>query len=260
MRRILSFASGGETLVGTLDAAPGRVGVLIVSGGRETRIGAHRAMALLAARLAARGVPVFRFDRAGIGDSTGVDRGYADSRFDILNAGQVFRDALDGVEAVVGFGNCDAASALALFGRESGVDAVVLANPWVIEPRDDLPPAAAIRARYAQRLFDPASWVRLLRGGIDLGKAVRGLRKAGSRDRGDLATRVLAGVAAWGDDAQVVLARGDATAIAYRDAASPDARATIIPSDSHSFAGDGDAAVLEAVILDSVARLSARLD
>ena len=32
--------------------------------------------------------------------------------------------------------------------HRAGIDAVVLANPWVIEQADDLPPAAAIRARF----------------------------------------------------------------------------------------------------------------
>ena len=51
----------GDTLFGTLDKAPGKTGLLIVSGGNEIRIGAHRGMALLAQRLAARrdsGVPL----------------------------------------------------------------------------------------------------------------------------------------------------------------------------------------------------------
>jgi hypothetical protein len=63
MRTVTAFACAGETLVGTLDTATGETGLLIVSGGNEIRIGAHRGMALLAQRLAARGVPVFRFDR-----------------------------------------------------------------------------------------------------------------------------------------------------------------------------------------------------
>ena len=71
MRKLIAFPCAGETLIGTLDAAPGRVGLLIVAGGNEIRCGAHRGMALLAAEVAARGYPAFRYDRRGIGDSTG---------------------------------------------------------------------------------------------------------------------------------------------------------------------------------------------
>ena len=44
MRRLIEFPCAGETLFGTLDEAPGSTGLLIVSGGNEIRIGAHRGM------------------------------------------------------------------------------------------------------------------------------------------------------------------------------------------------------------------------
>eukprot|EP01037_Dinobryon_pediforme_P041965 gene41965-52022_t len=160
----IARCEGGDTLVGTLDEAPGRTGLLIVSGGNEIRIGAHRGMALLAQRLAARGIPVLRCDRRGIGDSTGTNGGFLTSGPDIGCAAATF-SAEAGIEQLVGFGNCDAATALALFGATAGIDRLILANPWVIEERDDLPPAAAIRARYTEKLKDPREWLRLVRGG-----------------------------------------------------------------------------------------------
>ena len=63
MRTPLEFACGGDTLFGTLDTAPGQTGLLIVSGGNEIRTGAWAGQAQLAARVAAAGHPVFRFDR-----------------------------------------------------------------------------------------------------------------------------------------------------------------------------------------------------
>ncbi len=57
--------------MGTLDDAPGTTGLLIVSGGNEVRAGAFAGQARLAAEIAAAGHPVFRFDRRGVGDSTG---------------------------------------------------------------------------------------------------------------------------------------------------------------------------------------------
>ncbi|WP_430634646.1 hypothetical protein [Sphingomonas hankookensis] len=139
MRRLVSFPCAGETLAGTLDGAPGTTGLLIVSGGNELRIGAHRGMAMLAAAIAAAGHPVLRFDRRGIGDSTGSNGGFLSSGPDIAAAAAALRDHA-GVTRMVAFGNCDAATALALFHGPAGIDRLVLANPWIVEPSGDLPP------------------------------------------------------------------------------------------------------------------------
>ena len=114
------FACKGETLVGSLDDAAGSTGLLIVTGGNEVRAGAHRGMALLAPRLAADGVPVFRYDRRGVGDSGGDNPGFVGAREDLLAAADAFRAAAPGVTRIVGFGNCDAATTLAWWGREAG--------------------------------------------------------------------------------------------------------------------------------------------
>jgi hypothetical protein len=97
-------------------------------------------MAMLAQRLAATGTPVFRYDRRGVGDSTGDNGGFLNAEPDLIAAAAEFRYAAPHVARLIGFGNCDAASTLALFGRWAGLDKVVLANPWVIEPIDELPP------------------------------------------------------------------------------------------------------------------------
>ena len=236
-RTALSFAVAGETLAGTLDAAAGTTGLLIVSGGNEVRIGAHRGMALLARQVAAAGHPVLRFDRRGIGDSTGDNGGFDTSGPDIAAAVAAFRSAQPHLTRIIGFGNCDAASALALFGREAGLDGLVLANPWAVEVADDLPPPAAIRARYAARLKDPRALWRLVRGGVDLRKLVRGLRASRAAPATALAGR-LGG--AWPHDATVLAASGDNTAIAFR-AALPHVPVIARDTDSHSFARPGDA-------------------
>ena len=57
MRQLLSFPCEGATLGGTLDGAEGRIGVLIVTGGSQTRIGSHRMFERLAAALAADAIP-----------------------------------------------------------------------------------------------------------------------------------------------------------------------------------------------------------
>ncbi|RHW17147.1 hydrolase 1, exosortase A system-associated [Sphingomonas gilva] len=244
-RRVITFPCEGATLFGTLDEASGRTGLLIVSGGNEIRIGAHRGMAWLAAQIAAAGYPVLRYDRRGIGDSEGDNGGFEGAGPDLGAALAAFRE--HGVDRVIGFGNCDAASLLALDGR--ALDGLILANPWVIEAMDDLPAPAAIRARYAQRLRDPAEWRRLLTGGVDLGKLARGLgRMLPGKDAGGLAQRIAGGLRGFGGPITLLLAERDNTAIAFADAwrgkafdaVRDRARIERLPSASHSFASAED--------------------
>ncbi len=251
MRRLITFPCAGETLVGSLDTAAGSTGLLIVSGGNEIRCGAHRGMALLAEHVAAAGYPVFRYDRRGIGDSTGINNGFSSAHQDLLAAAAAFR-AQGQVTDIVGFGNCDAASTLALYGHEAGIDRLLLVNPWTVEDTDDLPPVAAIRATYRQRLTSIAAWRRLLRGDLDLYKAFNGVRKATRKPSQGLAKRVVAAVSGWGDAASVVLARGDATAQAYA-AAARHLEAETFDTDSHSFARARDQQALRTFVLNRLA-------
>ena len=250
MRRLIAFPCEGETLVGTLDDAPGTTGLLIVSGGNEIRAGAHRAMAHLAARLAADGIPVFRYDRRGIGDSSGDNRGYASAAADLAAAVAAFRAAAPAMTRLVAFGNCDAATTLALFADGDTIDTLILANPWVVETPDDLPPPAAIRARYLSRLRDPRALRRLVRGQVNGRNLFRGLRRIADTPRENtLARDTLARIAAWGSAATVILAREDATAIAYAAAArGADTRTITIDTASHSFARAEDQRALETAI------------
>ena len=163
---------------------------------------------------------------------------------------QQFRAEAPQLERVLGFGNCDAATALALFHAQAGLDALVLANPWTIDAVDALPPPAAIRARYAERLRDPAEWRRLLTGGVDLRRLAGGLAKlarARAPAADGLAQQLGGALERTKLPVTVLLAEGDATAIAYADAAKGPAfdkarvRTFTRASASHSFAAPGDA-------------------
>ena len=253
MRRLIAFPCDGATLLGTLDEADGDTGLLIVSGGNEPRMGAHRGQAMLAARIAARGYPVFRFDRRGVGDSEGTNGGWESSGPDIAAAVAAFAQSA-GCARILGFGNCDAAAALAMFGQAAGLDGVLLSNPWLSDEPDPLPPAAAIRRHYARKLADPAEWLRLARGAVDLAKLRQGLTKiaAPPAPLDETAAPLLGAIAGWGTDAAIVIARGDATGVAFRAAARGQTFAIeALPTDSHSYADALD--LLERAIL---ARLS----
>lgn len=250
MRRLIAFPCADQTLIGSLDEAEGATGLLIVSGGNEVRWGAHRGMAMLAAQLADAGHPVFRFDRRGVGDSTGENGGFMASGPDIAAAAAAFRHHCPSLTRIIGFGNCDAATALALFHRDAGIDTLVLANPWVVEPTGDMPPSAAIRARYADRLRDPGQLLRLLRGEISIAKLFKGLvsivRKPSQPDA--LADTVAVALIASDVPVTLLLAERDNTAISFADAwrspafAPLHGRIAVIrcDTDSHSFAREAD--------------------
>lgn len=262
LRKVIAFSCEGASLLGTLDAAPGTTGLLIVSGGNEVRAGAHRGMALLAAKVASTGHPVFRFDRRGIGDSDGENEGWESAGPDIAAALATMRREQPQVTRVVALGNCDAATALARFGKDAGVDAMVLTNPWTGDDADGLPPSAAIRQRYGQRLRDPAMWRRALTGRLAWGKLARGIAKSLAFIPRNLPDRTAADLAAFPGPLTLVLARGDATAIGFRACWTGAAfapvrnRATLVELDttSHSFQHAVDAAALEAAVLAALTR------
>ncbi len=264
MRHFLTFACEGATLAATLDEAPGAAGLLIVSGGNEIRIGAHRGMERLATDLSYLGHPVFRFDRRGIGDSDGVNGGFETSGPDIEAALRAFQFACPQLKRIVAFGNCDAASALILH-TPQGLQALILSNIWVVEPTDDLPPAAAIKSHYLQRLKDPKAWIALFSGAINLRKLLSGLtRLAAPQAPSALTDRVAHAMARGSIPAHILLARRDGTALAFAEAWASDRfaaarktglyRVTMLDSSAHSFARAADYAALKTALLESLSR------
>ena len=236
-RRHFTFTCEGETLAGTLDDAPGMAGLLLVTGGNEIRSGAFAGQAQLAARIAAAGFPVFRFDRRGVGDSSGENRGFRGSGEDIAAALTSFRRERPDLSRVVGFGNCDAASALML-GAGSDCDALVLANPWTIEQDDGAPPPAAIRERYSAKLRDPKELVRLVTGKVSLRKLAGGLGRAlrPAAAPTSLAREMADGLASFAGPVEILLAERDRTAQAFLGAwNADDQRLTRCPGASHAF-------------------------
>jgi exosortase A-associated hydrolase 1 len=249
----LTFACGSLTLAGTLDTAPGTTGLLIVSGGNEIRSGAFAGQARLAARIARSGFPVLRFDRRGIGDSEGDNRGFRHSGRDIAAALDAFKAMAPQVERVVAFGNCDAASALMLSQGE-GFEGLILSNPWVLEDAnaDALPPPSAIRARYLEKLKSPREIWRLLSGGVNLRKLAKGLSKSVKHqaEQSSLATAMQSGLEGYAGNVRILLAGADRTAQAFEaEWDQSDARIERCTGASHAYAEPEHFDWLEAQVL-----------
>lgn len=258
MRRLLTFPCDGAELGASLDEAPGTTGLLIVVGGSQTRVGSHRMFERLAMAVAAAGHPCLRFDRRGVGDSSGEDPGWRDSGPDIAAATAAFRREAPQVKRIVALGLCDGAGALCLHGGAAGLDQLILVNPWLVEASENAPAPAALRRHYRGRLTSLSSWRRLLSGSVSLGAALRGLRKAGDKSQDPTSEALAAALRESGLTALWILAEGDATAIAaaeelgkahWRGLAD---RRTTIPTDSHTFARPGDDAAVERAVLGAL--------
>jgi exosortase A-associated hydrolase 1 len=191
--------------------------LLLVSGGSEIRAGAFSGQARLAAAVAARGHPVLRYDRRGIGDSSGTNPGFRDSGPDIAAALAALLRKAPHVTRVVAFGNCDAASALML-AQGAGCDALVLANPWTFDEDDSAStPPAAIRARYTAKLKDPHELMRLATGKVSIRRLIGGIASAArpTADRGELAKEIEQGLARYAGPVRILIAERDRTGQAF---------------------------------------------
>jgi len=267
MRRLTRFACAGEPLGATLDDGAGQTGILIVTGGGQTRIGSHRMFERLGHGLAANGFPNFRYDRRGVGDSGGIDPGWRGSGPDLAAAAAAFRAERKGLERMIGLGLCDGASALALHGAAAGLTGIILVNPWMVEAEAGAPPPAAIRDHYRRRLASLDTWRRLARGGVSLRKLGSGVKRMMRKPDPSLGEELGKAIAAAHMPAALVLAGGDATAIAAAELWAAPAFAAIraanaapyrIESDSHTFARDGDEEALLQAVLTAIQALSRR--
>jgi exosortase A-associated hydrolase 1 len=267
MRRLLSIDCGGGALGASLDEAAGPAGLLMVTGGSQTRIGSHRMYERLAKRLAEHGIPCLRYDRRGVGDSEGDDLDWRGSGPDIAAAAAAFRRLCPQLQRLIGFGLCDGASALAFHGPEARLDGLILLNPWLVETQAGTLAPAAVKQHYRQRLTSREGWKKLLSGSVSYGKLLKGLKTMTSKPPSTLAEEVAAALEASRLPVALILASRDGTAVAaeaewngpayrrIREANSPPQR---IDSDSHTFARPGDEEALARACLTALERLSGR--
>lgn len=171
------FKCNGEDLlaVTSLPEKPEPIGVLIVVGGPQYRVGSHRQFLLLARRLASAGYPVMRFDYRGMGDSFGEPRDFEHVGEDIDAAIEAFISRYPQIRRVVLWGLCDAASAGLMYGYQfddARLAGYCLLNPWV---RSEATLAKTqIKHYYGKRLLEPAFWKKLLSGNLGIVGALRG--------------------------------------------------------------------------------------
>lgn len=172
--RALSFPCHDAWLCGVLslpEQARSR-GVLIVVGGPQYRAGSHRQFTLLARSLAAQGIPAMRFDYRGMGDSEGSIRNFEAVDDDVRAAVDQFMAAVPGMDEVVIWGLCDAASAALFYaGHDRRVTGLVLLNPWIRTAHGVA--KTTLKHYYRGRLLEPDFWKKILSGRFNYVKAAK---------------------------------------------------------------------------------------
>jgi exosortase A-associated hydrolase 1 len=158
----LTFAAQQKTLLGILHSPENvkskDVGVLIIVGGPQTRVGSHRQFVLLSRFLMENGIASMRFDYSGMGDSEGDDANYLDVSDDIHSAINAFKTEAK-VKQVVLWGLCDAASSALIYQYHyplNDVIGMILLNPWVRSEQGEA--KTIMKHYYLNRLKDPALW------------------------------------------------------------------------------------------------------
>jgi len=173
----LFFEYAGEQMLGILHHAQGgvqSVGVLLVVGGPQYRVGSHRQFVLLARALAAAGIPVFRFDYRGMGDSVGEPRDFEAISDDIRTALDAFLDKAPDTTGVVLWGLCDAATANAFYARsDERVIGQIALNPWVRTSEGEA--QTYIQHYYLKRVLSRDLWRKVLTLKFDISGSLKDL-------------------------------------------------------------------------------------
>jgi len=167
--KIINFHCDDDLLFGilALPSSPSNVGVLVVVGGPQYRVGSHRQFLQLSRVMATSGFAVFRFDVRGMGDSEGELKGFQHISLDIEAAKKAFLLAVPYVKTVVLWGLCDGASAALLYChhyKDPQVSGLCLLNPWIRSEKSLA--LSTIKNYYTKRFIELDFWRKLIRGGI----------------------------------------------------------------------------------------------
>ena len=217
-----------------------KTGVLVVVGGPQYRVGSHRQFVQLARYLCDQGIPVFRFDYRGMGDSSGELLGFQSVDTDIHCAIDAFQHHYTAVTDIVIWGLCDAATAAISYAPgDYRVKGLVLVNPWVYSKQGAA--KAYLKHYYLARLFSGAFWKKVLRGEFNpLQSASSALEIAGSaldavpddplgenqnlqpasspiEESGDLPTQFTHNLQNFSGEVLLVLSGNDLTAAEFKD-------------------------------------------
>ncbi len=199
VEQALVFDCANQALIGVLSKPASsrmasQLGVVIVVGGPQYRIGSHRQFVHLARALAAAGHVALRFDVRGMGDSAGPATDFQAVENDIAAAVDALLAHCPELPGVVLYGLCDGASAALMYVQARShhpVLGLAVCNPWVRSPTTQA--VTQVKHYYMQRLRDPTFWRKLWRGQVARGALADWWRQWRlARSSGSLGTAALA--------------------------------------------------------------------
>jgi len=173
-----TFACADNTLIGIHHAASNQqhIGVVMVVGSPQYRVGSHRLYVYLARALAAQNISVFRFDLQGMGDSGGQPNLFCQTGLEIKAAIAAFQhqeaEHQTTLDKIILLGLCDGASAAILYTLED-IQGLIMLNPWVRSQQ--LESKARLKHHYLPRLKDLRFFKRIFSKNFRFGQSIRGL-------------------------------------------------------------------------------------
>lgn len=215
------FRCGVDRMIGvvTTRGTSATVGVLVVVGGPQYRVGSHRQFVSLARAVVGPKVAAMRFDCRGMGDSDGTPRSFDDIGDDMDAAIRAFQTAVPSLRRVVLWGLCDAASAILISGcANPSVAGIVLVNPWVRTATGEA--QAYIKHYYWGRLAQRTFWLKLLSGKVAIRASILDLLAKLRRSRdgaqgtngGSFVERMLRGLESFRGPLLILISGRDLTA------------------------------------------------
>lgn len=228
------FSAEGNALFGILHLPQGRAAygtmLLMVVGGPQNRVGSHRSFTTLARSFAARGVPVLRFDYAGLGDSEGEWRGFTYAGPSIRAAIDFLHAEFPSLKRVVLWSLCDGSAACSLYApSDPRIGGMILGNPYVHSAQGQA--KAFLKHYYLRRLTDRDFWKKVFGGRFnpfraagsmrDVAKAasggapaqpIAGMTIGPGEDPPELPKRVMEGLKAYKGPLRLILSTADMTA------------------------------------------------
>ncbi len=185
--KALVFDVQGSPLLGILHApasAPRTGIVMIAAGGPQYHVGCCRQLLTWARQFADAGIAVLRFDYRGMGDSGGPFRGFEHIDEDLRAAIDLLVEQQPGIEEVVLWGGCNAASSILMYAwRDPRVRRIITLNPWAHTEATEA--RIQVKYYYLQRLREKSFWLKLLSGRLNPLKAASSLLGAVRKARGD---------------------------------------------------------------------------